>query len=102
MLEEQVFTLQSQVCSLQNKNDSTRASGNDLLKEKDALKEHNSALADMIANLNSYITQLPSSPPNTNDANAQSDANPQSISPTSHREQKIPDPPLFSGNRSKT
>lgn len=48
----------------------------------------------MIANLNSYITKLRSSPPNTNDAN------PQFISPISHCEQKIPDPPLFSGNRS--
>ncbi len=57
-LEEQVSTLQSQVSTLQNENDSMRASGNDLLKEKTALKEHNTALADMIANLNSYVTQL--------------------------------------------
>lgn len=47
------------------------ASGNDPRKEKIALKEHNSALAHMIANLNSYITQLRSSPPSDNIANPQ-------------------------------
>lgn len=86
--EERVIFLEKKLSTLQGENDSMRASGNDLLKEKIALKEHNSALADMIANLNSYITQLRSSPPDNN-------ANAQSVSPTSHREQKIPDPPLL-------
>lgn len=94
VLEEQGSNLQSQISTLQNKNDSMRASGNDLLKEKIALKEHNSALANMIANLDSYITKIRSSPPNTTDANAQF------ITLISHCEQKIPDPPFFSGNRS--
>ena len=101
VLEEQVSALQSQVSTLQNENDSMRASGNDLLKEKTALKEHNSALADMIANLNGYITQLRTSSPGTKDANAQPDASSHPIVPVPHREQKIPDPPLFSGDRSK-
>ena len=68
------------------------ASGNDLLKEKIALKEHNPVLAD---NLNGYITQLQSAPPSDNNADTQP------VASTPHREQKIPDPPLFSSNRSK-
>ena len=72
-----------------------RASGNDLLKEKIELKEHNTVQADIIANLNGYITQLRSS------AFTNHPANTPSITTTSHREQKIPDPPLFAGNRSK-
>ena len=69
-----------------------RASRNDLLKEKIALKEHNTFLAHMITKLNGYITQLRSSPPS---------ANTQPVASAPHREQKIPDPPIFSGNRSK-
>ena len=71
------------------------ASGNDLLKEKIALKEHNSALADMISNLNGYITQLRASAPTDNLANTQP------LLTTSHREQKISDTPLFTGDKSK-
>lgn len=93
--EERVFVLEEQVSTLQSENESMRASGNDLLKEKIALKEHNTVLADMISNLNGYITQLRASSSTNNNAN---------IPPfptTSHRKQKIPDPPIFAGNRSK-
>lgn len=55
---ERISALEKQVFSLQNENESMRASGTDLLKEKTALKEHNTALADIIANLNSYVTQF--------------------------------------------
>ena len=34
------------------------ASGNDLQNEMFALKEHSSVMADIITNLNGYITQL--------------------------------------------
>lgn len=69
LLQEQVSALQSQVSTLQNENDLMRTSGNNLLKEKTVLKEHNLAFADMIANLNGYITQLRTSPPKTKDVN---------------------------------
>ncbi len=72
-----------------------RASGNELLKEKIALKEHNTALASMIANLNSYVTQLRASAPIGNHAQIPP------IATNSHCERKIPDPPLFAGDRSK-
>ena len=94
-LEERVLFLKKQVSTLQSENESMRASGNDLLKEKIELKEHNTVQADMIANLNGYITQLRSS------ASTNHHANSPSITTTSHREQKIPDPPLFAGDRSK-
>ena len=94
-MEERLFFLEEKLATLQSENESMRASGNDLLKEKIALKEHNSALADMIANLNGYITQLRSAPPSDNNANTQP------VASTPHREQKIPDPPPFSGDRSK-
>ena len=71
------------------------ASGNDLLKEKIALKEHNSALADMISKLNGYITQLRASAPTDNLTNTQP------LLTTSHREQNISDTPLFTGDKSK-
>lgn len=93
--EERIPPLEKQVFTLQNENESMRASGDDLLKEKIALKEHNTALADMIANLNSYVTLLRASAP-IND-HAQIPA----IATNSRREQKIPDPPLFAGDRSK-
>ena len=94
-VEERVLFLEKQVSTLQSENESMRASGNDLLKEKIALKEHNTVLADMIANLKSYITQLRASASTNNNANIPP------ITTTSHREQKIPDPPLFAGDRSK-
>lgn len=56
--EKIVLALKKQVSTLQNENNSMCASGNNLLKEKTALKEHNTTLADMIANLNSYVTKL--------------------------------------------
>lgn len=93
--EERLLFLEKQLSTLRNENESMLASRNDLLKEKIALKEHNSALADMISNLNGYITQLRASVPTDNLANTQP------ILTTSHREQKIPDPPLFAGNKSK-
>lgn len=93
--EERLLFLEKQLSTLRNENETMLASGNDLLKEKIALKEHNSALADMISNLNGYITQLRASVPTDNLANTQP------ILTTSHREQKIPDPPLFAGNKSK-
>lgn len=55
----------------------------------------------MIANLNCYITQLQTSPPGTKDANAEPDASFHPITPIPHRKQKIPDPPLFSRDRSE-
>ena len=63
-MEKRLFFLEDKLSTLQSENESLRASGNDLLKEKIALKEH------MIANLNSYITQLRSSPPADNNANS--------------------------------
>lgn len=72
-----------------------RATGNDLLKEKNALKDHNLVLADIVTNLNGYITQLRVSAPSGNHAHNQP------VITTSLREQKIPDPPLFAGDRSK-
>lgn len=93
-LEEQVFTLQSQISTLQNKNNLMRASRNNFLKEKTLLKEHNTALADMIANLNSYITQLQISALTTSAFNATSTL----VTTNSYCKQKIPDPLLFTGN----
>lgn len=90
-----MFSLEKQVSTLQNENESIHASGNDLLKEKIALKEHNTALADMIANLNSYVTQRQASAPINNLAQIPH------IATNSHPGQKIPDPPLFAGDRSK-
>ena len=90
--EERLFFVEKQVSTLLNENESMRAAGNDLLKEKIALREQNSALADMISNLNGYITQLRASVPTDNLANTEP------ILTASHREQKIPDPPLFEGN----
>ena len=101
ILEEQVFALQSQVSTLQNENDLMRASGNDFLKEKTTLKEYNSTFANIIANLNGYITQFQTSFPSTKDANAQLDTSSHPIVPVFYREQKIPGPTLFSGDRSK-
>lgn len=72
-----------------------RASGNDLLKEKNELKDHNLVLGDMITNLNGYITQLRASAPSGNHAHNQP------VITTSLCEQQIPDPPLFAGDRSK-
>lgn len=66
---------------MQNENDLMRTSGNNLLKEKTALKEHNLAFIDMIANLNGYITQFQTSPPKTKDVNTQTDASFHSIVP---------------------
>ena len=94
-MEERLFFLKEKLSAFQSENESMRASGNDLLKEKIALKEHNTVLADMITNLNDYITQLRSSPPSDNNANTQP------VASTPHREPKIPDPPHFSGDRSK-
>ncbi|MCJ1349785.1 hypothetical protein MMC31_008026 [Peltigera leucophlebia] len=94
-MEERRFFLEEKLSALQSENESMRASGNDLLKEKIALKEHNTILADMIAHLNGYITQLRSSPPCSNNAKTQPAVS------TPHHKQKIPDPPLFSGDRSK-
>ena len=93
--DERVFSLEQQVSTLQRENESMSASRNDLLKEKIELKEHNTVLADMIANLNGYITQLQSSASTNNQTNIPS------IATTFHREQKIPDPLLFAGDRSK-
>ena len=94
-MKKRLLFLEERLSTLQSENDLMRASGNDLLEEKIALKQHNTVLADMITNLNGYITQLRSSPPSDNNANTQP------VPSTPHREQKIPDPPLFSGNRSK-
>lgn len=94
-MEENLFFLEKKLSTLQSENKSMRASGNDLLKEKIELKEHNLILADMITNLNSYITQLRSVPPPDNNTNTYP------VASTIHREQKIPDPPLFSGDPSK-
>ncbi len=94
-MEERLFFLGEKLSTPQSENESMRVSGNNLLKEKIALKENNSVLADMIANLNGYVTQLRSSPPSDNNANTQP------VASTSNRKQKIPDPPLFSGDRSK-
>ena len=94
-LEERVFFLEKQVSTLQSKNKLMRTSGNNLLKEKIELKEHNTVQANMIANLNSYITQLRSS------ASTNYHVNTPSITTTFHCEQKILDAPLFAGNRSK-
>ena len=91
--EEGVFVFENQVSTLQSKTKMMRASGNDLLREKIALKEHNTVLTDMIAN--AYITQLRASASTYNQANIPP------IATTSHREQKISDPPIFAGNRSK-
>ena len=100
-LKEQVSTLQSQVSTLQKENNSMRTSGNDLLKEKTALKEQNTTLADIIANLNSYVTQLQNSALTASapTALAASTTTPTAANP--YREQKIPDSPLFAGDRSK-
>lgn len=87
---ERIIALVEQVSSLQKENESLRASGNDLQKEKTALKEQNTALADTIANLNGYVTLLRTSAPTAT-----------SITTNPHREQIIPDPPLFAGDRSK-
>ena len=57
-MEERLFFLKEKLSALQSENESMRASGNDLLKEKIALKEHNTVLADMITNLNGYITNV--------------------------------------------
>ena len=100
-LEEQVSTLQKQVSTLQNENNSMRASGNDFLKEKTALKEHNTTLADMIANLNSYVIQLRNSAPTASAPTAIAASTTTPIAANPHREPKIPDPPLFAGDRSK-
>lgn len=87
--EERVFFLEKQVSTLQKENESMRASG------KNLLKEHNTVLTDMIANLNGYITKLRVAAPTDYHANKPP------IITTSHREQKIPDPPLFTADRSK-
>lgn len=50
--EEMIFALEKQISCLQIESEPMRASGNDLLKEETALKELNTALADMVANLN--------------------------------------------------
>lgn len=63
---------------------------NDLLKEKTILKEHNLAFANMIANLNSYITQLQILSPSTKDVNTQPNTSFHLIVPISHCKQKIP------------
>ncbi len=55
---------------MRNENGLMRASGNDLLKKKTVLKEHNSAFDNIIANWNDYITQLWTSFFSTKDANA--------------------------------
>ena len=95
-LEERIFFLEKQVSTLSSKNKSMRAFKNNLLKEKIELKEHNTVQVDMIANLNSYITQLRSSTFTNYYVNIPS------ITTTSHCEQKILDPQLFAGDRSKT
>lgn len=56
VLKEQISTLQSQVSTLQNKNNLIGISKNNFLGKKMALKKHNNSLANMISNLNSYVT----------------------------------------------
>lgn len=58
-------------------------------------KEHSTALAEMIANLNSYVTQLRTFAPTNNHAQIPP------IGTNPHHEQKTIDPPLFAGDRSK-
>ncbi len=94
-IEERLFFLEKKHSGLQSENKSMRTSWNDLLKEQIAWKEHNTVLVDMINDPNSYITQLRFSPLSDHNANTQP------VVSTPDREQKIPDPSLFSGNRSK-
>ena len=94
-LEKKIFFLKRQISTLHSKNELMCASENDFLKEKIKLKEHNTIQAIMITNLNGYINQLRSSISTIHHANTLS------IITTSHRGQKIPDPPLFAWNRSK-
>ena len=88
-MEERLFFLKGKLSTLQSENESMRASVNELLKEKVAMKKHNLVLADMITNLNGYITQLRSLP------HSDVSAIIQPIATNPHREQKIPDPPRF-------
>lgn len=87
--EERVFFLEKQVSTLQKENESMSASG------KNLLKKHNTVLTDMIANLNGYITKLRVAAPTDYHASTPP------IITTSHREQKIPDPLIFTADRSK-
>ncbi len=57
-MDERLFFLGEKLSAFQNKTESMCGSENDFLKKKIALNEHNAVLADMITNLNSYITQL--------------------------------------------
>ena len=50
-MEERLFFLEEKLSAFQSQNKSIHTSGNDLLKEKIALKEYNLVLADMIINL---------------------------------------------------
>lgn len=56
VLREQVSTLQSQVSILQNENNLICILENNFFKDKLVLKKQNTSLANMITNLNSYIT----------------------------------------------
>ena len=91
--EERVLFLEQKLFRLQSKNESMRAFGNDLLGEEVALKEHNLVLADMISNLNVILTN--SRPL------LQLTTIPKPLSSLPIVKQKIPDPPLFAGDRSK-
>lgn len=57
-IEERLVFFKKKLLTLQSKIKSMRASENNLLKEKITLKKHNSTLANMVTNLNSYIIQL--------------------------------------------
>lgn len=56
VFEKEISAFQSEVFTLQNENNLMRTFGNNLTKKKTVLKEHNLAVASMIANLNGYIT----------------------------------------------
>lgn len=93
-MEERLFFLEEKLSTLQIEKQTNTQIGKESCKREDCVER---TLADMIANRNSYITQLRSAPPSDTNANNQ----PVASTPHHHREQEIPDPPLFSGDRPK-
>ncbi len=57
-MEEKLFFLKEKPSIFHNKNKLMRASKNNLLEGKIALKKYNSVLANKITHLNSYITKF--------------------------------------------
>lgn len=74
------------------------ASKNNFFKEKIALKEYNTNLANMIINLKSYITQLQNFFPFDSISTAIATSITTPIVTNFYYEQKISDLPLFAGN----